>query len=174
DPGRERIVRRDDRLHCVRDGRGGFLCLVESTTASQQSDEQQCQRRERLHGNSKTGGGVEVNSRFGVVGGASVPTSRIFGVRGHVRAFKAATCRRSPKSQTVSPVVSPHQLGQTVSVMTVSSCSYAGAQQHSNRSVSAPVFQSLCRLPGGIAMASPARTSRVSPSMRIRPVPCVR
>ena len=59
------------------------------------------------------------------------------------------------------------------SVMMVSLCSYAGAQQHSRRNSVVPVFQSLCAIPGGIAIASPGFTSLVSVPILILPVPLV-
>src|SRR5690349_15276948 len=62
---------------------------------------------------------------------------------------------------------------QSDSVITVSLSSYAGQQQQSRRSTSGPEFQSLCLLPGGIAMASPALISHIWPSIRTRPSPCV-
>src|SRR5690349_5015768 len=56
---------------------------------------------------------------------------------------------------------------------TVSSCEYAGAQQHISTSGSSRSAQSLCTTPGEITTQSPARTGRSSSPRRMRPVPAV-
>src|SRR6478672_1060347 len=56
---------------------------------------------------------------------------------------------------------------------TVSSCEYAGAQQHSSTSGSSRSAQSLCTTPGEITTQSPARTGRSASPSRIRPLPSV-
>src|SRR5688500_17511219 len=53
----------------------------------------------------------------------------------------------------------------------VSLCSYAGTQQQRNVSVSLLMFVIWCRAPGGIAIASPCRTSVWLFSRNMRPAP---
>ena len=63
---------------------------------------------------------------------------------------------------------------QAYSVMTVSSCEYAGAQQQRSLSGASPEAQSLCLTPGGITTVSPGPTSRSAAASRMRPRPSMK
>ena len=60
------------------------------------------------------------------------------------------------------------------SVMTVSSCEYAGAQQQRSLSGASSDAQSLCLTPGAITTVSPGPTSRSTAASRSRPRPSVK